>query len=100
MLLANERIYTNNTITINLEVVLWIDYSKDLFGKLQVIEDCKGTPYGLSIEGKEYYPMLCFEETEGTQQILISDKDINDVLGLQIQTYTDNCSIIFENIHD
>lgn len=94
----DERISTNNTITINLEVVLSIDFDKDLFAHLKVIEDSEGRPKSLSINNKQYSPMLCFEEITQGNEVLVSDKDISKVLGLQIQTYTDNCSIIFENI--
>lgn len=100
MSVSDERIYTNNTITINLEVVLSIDFNKNLFGDLQVIEDAQGRPKSFSINGKEYSPMLCFEEVTEGNQVLTSDKNINDVLGLQIQTYTDNCSITFEDVYD
>lgn len=100
MSLFDERIYTNNTVTINLEVVLSINFNKNLFGDLQIIEDAEGRPKSFFISGKQYNPMLCFEEVIEGSQILTSDKDINDVLGLQIQTYTDNCSITFEDIHD
>lgn len=100
MSLSDERIYTNNTVIINLEVVLSIDFNKNLFGDLQVLEDAQGRPKSFVINDKEYSPLLCFEEVNEGKQVLVSDRDIYDVLGLQIQTYTDNCSITFENIHE
>lgn len=90
----DERISTNNTITINLEVVL----SVEAVNNIKVIEDSEGKAKSFSINDKEYSPMLCFEEVTQGNEVLVSDKDISNVLGLQIQTYTDNCSIIFENI--
>jgi hypothetical protein len=98
MSLLDERIYTNNTITINLEVVLYINFDMNLFGDLQVVEDLQGKPKSFSINSKEYSPVLCFKEVTEGNQVLISNKDINNVLGLQIQAYTDNCSITFKDI--
>lgn len=94
----DERICTNNTITINLEVILSIDSTIEAVNNIKVIEDSEGRPKSFSINNKEYSPMLCFEEVTQGNEVLVSDKDISNILGLQIQTYTDNCSIIFENI--
>lgn len=90
-----EDITTNNHVTVNLQVVLKVNNDKGL----KLIEDHRGIPYGVSMGDKKYYPILCFE-CVNDETILYSDKQIDEILGVERIIYTPECNITVESNND